>query len=405
MIKINKDNLIFYYTVDFDLHGIDWIDEVLRKEGKVSIKSFLFTNNDIFEKIDDDDGLEYLFSLGKIKDKLVHLNKSVFNIEHDFCFDVNFPFKIKHLTYKIPSIRGKHINYINKISKTINKDIIISDDNNLYIECVPTQAYISLIESFPNPREVLLYTHKRIEEKIGSFLDIEENYIKKFDVYMKKKATTFKYDNLSSIDNYEIKKYEAIIKQLKYLLVSDSLTEDEWQNKILEILLLIFPNYVKVIKKLEINTEDGKKQIDLCLINSNGSLDIIELKKPFEDGIISVNTYRNNYYPLKELAGAVMQTEKYLYYLSRGGYHLENEITKKYEDKLEGLKISIRNPKGIIICGSNKNFNTQQLSDFEIIKRKYAKIVDILTYEDLIGRLENIVKFIKTKKGDNCHDK
>ncbi len=38
-----------------------------------------------------------------------------------------------------------------------------------------------------------------------------------------------------------------------------------------------------------------------------------------------------------------------------------------------------------------------QLFDFELIKRKYANIVDILSYDDLLSRLSKIIeKFRKT---------
>lgn len=59
------------------------------------------------------------------------------------------------------------------------------------------------------------------------------------------------------------------------------------------------------------------------LVNSSGYIDIIEIKKPFENDILSQKEYRDNYYPLRELSGTIMQAEKYIYLLSRYAVELE----------------------------------------------------------------------------------
>ena len=51
----------------------------------------------------------------------------------------------------------------------------------------------------------------------------------------------------------------------------------------------------------------------------------------------------------------------------------------------------------MIILGRDHNFAADQKFDFEIIKRKYANIVDIMTYDDLLQRLENIIAKFKVK--------
>lgn len=59
------------------------------------------------------------------------------------------------------------------------------------------------------------------------------------------------------------------------------------------------------------------------------------------------------------------------------------------------MTISISNPKAIIIVGRDEHHSSkmsaQQLLDFELIKRKYANVVDIITYDDLLRRLDNII--------------
>ena len=59
------------------------------------------------------------------------------------------------------------------------------------------------------------------------------------------------------------------------------------------------------------------------------------------------------------------------------------------------MTIHITNPKAIIIIGRSNHFSKDQDFDFEIIKRKYANIADIITYDDLLNRLENILEKLK----------
>ena len=52
----------------------------------------------------------------------------------------------------------------------------------------------------------------------------------------------------------------------------------------------------------------------------------------------------------------------------------------------------------MLILGRSKDFDGQQKFDFEIIRRKYANIMDILTYDDLLARLNNIIAKFEAKK-------
>ena len=183
---------------------------------------------------------------------------------------------------------------------------------------------------------------------------------------------------------------------------SDSYSEKDWQNKILPFLLLLFPKYIAVLDNLHIKDFYSKPNkttdrfIDLTLVDVNGHIDIIEIKKPFENCIVSKGKYRNNFTPKKELSGAVMQVEKYIFHLSKWGKIGEETISKKRRKELPSdLSLRITNPKGMIILGKEKDLKGDQLFDFEFIKRKYSNIVDIITYDDLLKRLDNIIEMLK----------
>ena len=91
-----------------------------------------------------------------------------------------------------------------------------------------------------------------------------------------------------------------------------------------------------------------------------------------------------------------MQAEKYLFHLSKWGIKGETALTAKYAAELPaGMNLRISNPKAIIVVGRDQiggnNMRGDQLLDFEIIKRKYANMIDIITYDDLLRRLTNTI--------------
>lgn len=136
------------------------------------------------------------------------------------------------------------------------------------------------------------------------------------------------------------------------------------------------------------------------LVDAKGNIDILEIKKPKERQLISKSSsnHRGNFIPTKELSEAIMQVEKYLFHLNKWGKKGEDELNKKYKNKLpNSLKINITNPRGIIILGRDEGLTNNERLDFEIIKRKYTHIADIITYDDLLKRLENIINSLKAR--------
>lgn len=114
--------------------------------------------------------------------------------------------------------------------------------------------------------------------------------------------------------------------------------------------------------------------------------------------------YRDNYIPTKELSGSIMQAEKYLFHLSKWGLAGEKVLSQRYASELpSGMGIRITNPKAMIILGRDRRpdgaeaLDASQQLDLEIIKRKYANVIDILTYDDLLRRLNNIIASLRRR--------
>jgi hypothetical protein len=161
---------------------------------------------------------------------------------------------------------------------------------------------------------------------------------------------------------------------------------------------------VKVVDAYSNPSAIKDRFIDLALIDAGGNIDVIEIKKPFDDALMARTPYRDNYIPTKELSGSIMQAEKYLFHLSKWGLAGEKALTQRYASKLlPGLGIRITNPKAMIILGRDRRpdgaqaLDANQQLDLEIIKRKYANMIDIVTYDDLLRRLENIIASLRSR--------
>ena len=174
----------------------------------------------------------------------------------------------------------------------------------------------------------------------------------------------------------------------------NSYSEAQWQNELLQIVLLLYPKYIYVFKEAPVRDtyNNTNRNIDYLLVDSSGNTDIVEIKKPFDKCVVTNRTYRDNYIPLRELSGTVMQIEKYIFYLNKWGRKGEEKLTEHYKDQVSpGFKIKITNPSGLIITGRTKGLTQEQIQDFEVIKRKYKNVIDIITYDDLIERLKLLI--------------
>ena len=80
---------------------------------------------------------------------------------------------------------------------------------------------------------------------------------------------------------------------------------------ILKFTLLIFPKYVAVLENVQIEDHYSKpgstiaRFIDIALVDANGNLDVIEIKRPFDDVLLSRTLYRDNFVPSKDLSGTI----------------------------------------------------------------------------------------------------
>lgn len=138
------------------------------------------------------------------------------------------------------------------------------------------------------------------------------------------------------------------------------------------------------------------------LIDSDGNVDVIEIKKASIGTILK--EYRGNYVPKSELSGAIVQAEQYTYLLKSEKKRVEAFIKEKYADEIGDMEINIINPQAIVIAGKSDYMNKNERNDFEVIKRMHKNISEIITYDDLLNRLKNVIN-IFTIKADKAKGK
>jgi len=380
--EIKKDCLILKYLSE---QGNDWLIEDLNNEETVTLKkTFRFSKNDLykFSTIEDASDTPIEFVLGRLKGDYFKIDGRKMGTTISIFLYKSIKISIKYF------IAVKSISVFKKMSVLLTEDIFIGGNN---ANALPETEFRKLIKNFPNTNELQKYAEARISAVLKNYVDSIIDGEKKYNTYMNKKVSR-KGPNLSEkFKNQELEKYKAILHKLEEMLSSEeSYNEKQWQTEILQIILLLYPKYICVFSEAPVRDtyNDKNKKIDLLLVDSSGNTDILEIKKPFDNCIVTKAMYRDNYIPLRELSGTVMQIEKYIYYLNKWGKKGEESLTHKYRDKLpNNFSIKITNPNGIIVMGRDNNISKAQKDDFEVIKRKYKNIMDIITYDDLISRL------------------
>lgn len=394
--KLLSNELVCLYTPDFNY---DEIMEKINSDGCLLKRTFFVEKKDLIilteNKQLDDFESQIIFVVGHKKGDYIHLSKDMFGTNNNFYFHSDINFELKLFT------AYQNINVINKIDHLIDFDFYVGIEGNHPNE-ISIDLYLDLVRKFPNSTELNHYTNSRISTILKEVLP----QVDKYETIYQKYISRYKQPKLSKINNeiisknydIELAQFSTALDELKNLLDDTEHSEKFWQKKILPILQLIYPKYILYKREMTFKgIDDYDKQPDFVLVDANGFVDILEIKKPNIQILTKEASYRNNYVPVRNLSGSVQQIEKYLYCLNR----LDSDTDEFFYALKKNLPADIKpialNPQGILLLGRSNDFNEQQKNDFELIKRQYKHITDIMTYDDLIVRLENIVKSLKIR--------
>lgn len=377
-------NIIYSPAINFD------VIEKNINDGTWIKGTFWVNKTNIVEINQDDESI--CFTIAKIKENYYLLDREVFGIKHNISIEKKLNISDKwFITYPKTSV-------IKKIDELLQDDLCIVADENGEENYLPSRAFLELIEVFPNSYEVKKYVSSRISYLLSTYVEGVWKNKESYERYLEKKEANLP---LSSFPNIKLMGYEMYKKaydELELMLKNSmSYSEKEWQRRIYEIICVLYPKYIARFREIEVGT-DGRhmKTPDFMLVDSAGFVDILEIKKPDGIKVVSTTEYRNNYVASRDLEGAIVQIEKYIYILNHEGEARVKKIQDKVRNHLpSNFRLKVVNPQGILLLGRSNNLTDEQLFDFEIIKRQHKNIVDIMTYDDLLKRFRNILNQIK----------
>ena len=400
MISISSKRGKLLLRYEPEQSGPEWVDEKLRQEGQVSINNRIFTFglDDLVDGTDPEELSEdaRTFVLGIDVGVYYKIDRRILGLKQDLMLSKQTPLSMKTF------IAERNISVFKKINSLVDEPIIIGGD---LAGAIPFDEFQEILNSFPTSTELTLYAGARISRVLKDYFGTMSKAQLKLDSYLSQKKTIRSTSRIQILESDELNKFEYVREELDEMLKqAETYNEKDWQKLIVQFLLLIFPKYIAVLENLKIkdfysNPIKAKDRfIDLMLVDANGTIDIIEIKKPFDNCLLSRGKYRDSYTPQAELSGSVMQVEKYIFHLKKWGREGEKQILKKQKSKLpDNFAIRITNPKAMIILGRDRDFTDDQRFDFEIIRREYANVIDIMTYDDLLRRLDNIIATIHCK--------
>lgn len=389
-LKLNGEGIFITYSPDSA--NTKWIrTKIELNETFVCKKVFHLRKNDFsFDSEDCPASIDFKIAdmVELDNEKYYFLNKRIFEISFNFYIETSC-----HVTLNW-FIGTRNISILKLLEKIgLSDDFFIGGKRpNAILE----KEYQQAIKSLPTSTELDKYVKVRIYREFANLICIKKDSESEFQKYLLRKSLKSSGLNEENYRDFDTERYKVLLLKLKHMLDNPGIYETVWEKEILKFIQIIYPKYVFCRNQVEIKSSyNTNKRLDILLADSSGNIDICEIKRPHENSLLTRSSYdHDNYVPLRELSGTVMQCEKYIYFLSRNAEIIEKELNKKYESSFpNGYSLKIVNPKALLIIG--KSVLQEQKFDFEIIRRKYKSVIDIITYDDLINRFETAIKFFE----------
>ena len=389
--EYSENKLILCYT---PVMGLDDITKRLDTEDGISIKHTFWVTKDLLcEDVEKDDDWEETlhFYIGAVGEAYTQLDSEVFSTDHCFYFGNEIKLKPEMFT------AYRNISILRKIDEVIERDFYIGGDWENH-NGISKETFDNLLENFPKTAELDKYAHKRIASIIKDYFPECDKYEAIYEKFVKSKNSSYA-SSVLAISKFniqiELEQFTVAYQELMDMLNRyEAIDEKQWQEKIHNILQLLYPKYICCAREIKFYGGKKDKQPDFLLVDANGFVDILEIKKA---DVRMLTQYRNNYVATREISGAIQQIEKYIFCLNSSDKAKEDVSKKLTEFLPEGVEVKIVNPQGILLAGRSNEFTDEQKKDFELIKRQYKHVADIMTYDDLAQRLRNIIASLEKR--------
>jgi hypothetical protein len=318
------------YEVEFN--DPEWVSKRLKDDGEVTVSSgFTFEPADLLKAPSKRGSGEpvFRFRFAEKKAGYYRIPGRILGCGHDVLIAVN-SVRLERKTF----IAERNIGIFPRIEKVkqTSGEIIVGGLR----QGIPVEIFRELLAKFPSSTELDRYASARVEAIVGEVLDGNAAAREKYEAYLDRRGSAVSAAPLDQPEliQAEIDKYVLLRDTiLAWLADATAYSEKDWQRLIIKVILLLFPKYVAVLEGVAVADFYSKpgfrknRFIDICLIDAGGSIDVIEIKKPFDDVLLSRGLYRGNNVPTKELSGTIMQAEKYLFHLTKWGVEGERQLS------------------------------------------------------------------------------
>lgn len=379
---------------------ISWIDKKLQDSNEVRLSKVFTVLSDDLAMPDNED--VRVFRIGSLDGEYYRIPARILGLDSDVCIH-----KSMRMTKEV-FVAKRQISVMKSLSDHIRTPIVIGGEKR---DAIPISEFMAIVRQFPTNHEMWLYAKSRIEHILSEYADEPSRFEKRLSKYVENRDRRRLSDTKSSVDRsgvreLEFEKFTYLRDKLKAMLDAvGGYSETEWQREIVSIVCLIFPKYFTVIREMKIKDSYSEKfrKVDFALIDAGGNVDILEIKKPTAGDIFRRGRNRDNHVATRELTAAIFQAEKYIFHISKWGTRGEDWLQKKYGDILpDGLSFRVANPGALILMG--RDVGEGAALDYEILRRQYSRILDVLTYDDLLRRLDVILLALDSSAESDQHE-
>ena len=208
----------------------------------------------------------------------------------------------------------------------------------------------------------------------------------------------------SEISSLELQKLQQESTIVYYTRILDELSQrlngnktyhethgkNSWQNWIYENNWLFGIQYQLPIQKEQIGFDNIP---DFLFPTLDGFIDILEIKLPTANVIVSDPSHPGSYSWSSETNRAIGQVINYIHQMELNQLQLKERITEEYGDLYNTTIFTIK-PRAYILIGQSDDWSTGKKQAFR--KLNYALHgIEVLTYTDLIIRGKSVISLVK----------
>ena len=241
----------------------------------------------------------------KLKEKAVNVFKIVKNGKSSIHkLNDKIYLTLSYSDFKKIKTKLNNIEYASRVEKTniVNKSFSDIFPKHYDFEDTGLHAYISKALSYLDEK-IIKYFKPEDNRKLLNFIEL---FLQNRYVATNSKNTLIAETKIK-VDNIALKN---VINEFEKNLLSDN-SESEWGEFIKKYLFLIDSRYIHSIPQLNVAL-GTTRTVDFGLVDSQGYLDIFEIKKPTTQ-ILAKKEDRGNYYWSTDAIKAIVQAEKYLH--------------------------------------------------------------------------------------------